>query len=72
MTSYVVGAVGTYNWSIVDVVGTFRWWILAASIVDSTLTGRPEHLDVIDVMGSLAGGSPTLWGPPLARGPPTL
>jgi hypothetical protein len=42
MTSYVVGAVGTYNWRIVDVVGTFRWWILAASIVDSTLTGGPS------------------------------
>jgi hypothetical protein len=50
-TSYRAGAMGTCIWRAADVVGTSRWWILAASIVDSTLAVGPEHLDAFDAVG---------------------
>jgi hypothetical protein len=47
----VANAKGNYSWRAVDAVGTSRWWILAASTVDSILTVRPEHLDAAEAMG---------------------
>jgi hypothetical protein len=46
----VAGAVETCNWRAADVVWTFIWWIMAASIVDSTLAAGPKHLDASDVV----------------------
>jgi hypothetical protein len=60
----MAGVVGTYNWKAIDAVETSRWWIMAASKVDSSLAVRPEHLDTLMPCGSLAGGSPTSSGPP--------
>jgi hypothetical protein len=54
-TSYMVGAMGTYNWTIADDVGTFMCWTLAtvvASTLDSTLVIRPRTLDAADIMGT--------------------
>jgi hypothetical protein len=50
-TSYMDDVVGTYNWRVADAMGTSIWWILVASIVDSTLAVGPEHLDTTDVVG---------------------
>jgi hypothetical protein len=50
-TSYMADVVGTCSWRVADAMGTFRWWILAASTVDSTLTVGLEHLDAIDALG---------------------
>jgi hypothetical protein len=41
---------------------TFKWWILAASTVDYTLTARPEHLDAVDVMGISSWGVDDVMG----------
>jgi hypothetical protein len=50
-TSYMAGAVGTYNWRAADTVGTSKWWILAALTVDCTIAVRPRQLDATDAMG---------------------
>jgi hypothetical protein len=50
-TSYMAGAMGTYNWGAADTVGTSKWWILAALIVDCTIAVRPRQLDAADAMG---------------------
>jgi hypothetical protein len=47
----MAGAKRNYGWRAIDVMGTSRWWILAASIVDSTLTVGPEHLDAAEAVG---------------------
>jgi hypothetical protein len=42
----------TYNRRATDTMGTSRWWILAASTLDSTIIAGPEQLDVIDAVGT--------------------
>jgi hypothetical protein len=69
----VVDAMGTYNWTDTDAMGTSRWWILAAFIVDSIVAARSGQLDATDVLGISSwrvadtvgppnGGSLMLWG----------
>jgi hypothetical protein len=50
-TSYMANVVGTCNWRAANVMGTSKWWILAASILDSILTAGPGQLDTADVVG---------------------
>jgi hypothetical protein len=50
-TSYVTSVMGTYNWRVIDAVGTSEWLIIAISTVHSTLATGPGQLAVVDVVG---------------------
>jgi hypothetical protein len=42
---------GTYDWRVTNAVVTSRWWILDASIVESTLLVGHRQLDIVDAVG---------------------
>jgi hypothetical protein len=50
-TSYVTSVVETYNWRVIDAVGTSEWLIISISTVHSTLATRPGQLAAVDVVG---------------------